>query len=37
MPGCHFTGPEGEEYTAHVKVSKVEGDDLGFNIQIRPS
>jgi hypothetical protein len=34
---CHFTGPEGKEYTAHMKVTKVEGDDVQFYIQTRPS
>ena len=34
---CHFTGPDGKKYTAHMKVTKVEGTVVGFNIQIRPS
>ena len=29
---CHFTGPDGD-YTAHVEVTKVEGDDVSFNIE----
>jgi uncharacterized lipoprotein len=29
---CHFTGPDGN-YTAHVEVTKVDGDDVLFNIQ----
>jgi hypothetical protein len=33
---CHFTGPEGP-YTAHVKVTKVSGDDVEFFIQTKPS
>jgi Domain of unknown function (DUF4333) len=33
---CHFTGPEGP-YTAHVKVTKVNGDDVEFFIQTKPS
>jgi hypothetical protein len=28
---CHFTGPDGN-YTAHVKVTKVDGDDVEFYI-----
>ncbi len=34
---CHFTGPEGAPYTAHLKVTKVDGDDVEFYIQTRPS
>jgi hypothetical protein len=33
---CHFTGPEGP-YTAHVKVTKVEGDDVFFQIDTKRS
>ncbi|OBF38719.1 hypothetical protein A5724_09155 [Mycobacterium sp. ACS1612] len=29
---CHFTGPDGN-YTAHVEVTKVDGEDVLFNIQ----
>jgi Domain of unknown function (DUF4333) len=29
---CHFTGPEGP-YTAHLKVTKVDGSDVEFNIR----
>ena len=28
---CHFTGPDGA-YTAHLKVTKVDGDDVEFYI-----
>lgn len=34
---CHFTGPEGTEYTAHMKVTKVEGDNVQFYIKTEPS
>jgi hypothetical protein len=34
---CHFTGPEGTDYTAHMKVTKVEGDDVEFYIKTAPS
>jgi hypothetical protein len=34
---CHFTGPEGTDYTAHMKVTKVEGDDVQFYIKTAPS
>jgi hypothetical protein len=33
---CHFTGPEGP-YTAHVKVTNVNGDDVEFYIQTKRS
>jgi hypothetical protein len=33
---CHFTGPEGP-YTAHLKVTSVNGEDVGFFIQTKPS
>jgi hypothetical protein len=33
---CHFTGPEGP-YTAHLKVTKVNGDDVEFFIQTKRS
>jgi hypothetical protein len=33
---CHFTGPDGD-YTARVKVTKVEGDDLEFLIETKRS
>jgi uncharacterized lipoprotein len=34
---CHFTGPEGAEYAAHMRVTKVEGDDVEFYIKTAPS
>jgi uncharacterized protein YndB with AHSA1/START domain len=34
---CHFTWPEGKDYTAHMKVTKVEGDDVQFYIKTAPS
>ena len=34
---CQFTGPEGAEYTAQMKVTKVEGDDVEFYIKTAPS
>jgi hypothetical protein len=33
---CHFTGPEGP-YTAHLKITKVNGEDVSFDIQSRRS
>jgi hypothetical protein len=34
---CTFTGPEGKEYTADLRVTKVEGDDVQFYIETEPS
>ena len=34
---CKFTGPEGKEYTAHMKVTKVEGDNVEFYVRSKPS
>ncbi len=33
---CEFTGPDGP-YTANMKVTKVEGDDVEFYIKTEPS
>jgi Domain of unknown function (DUF4333) len=34
---CTFTGPEGVEYTAHMKVTKVEGENVEFYVESKPS
>lgn len=34
---CTFTGPEGVEYTADMRVTKVEGDDVEFYIETAPT
>src|SRR5512139_1665538 len=34
---CTFTGPEGKPYTANMRVTKVEGDDVEFYIETAPS
>ncbi|HKH53487.1 MAG TPA: DUF4333 domain-containing protein [Mycobacterium sp.] len=34
---CHFTGPEDKDYTAHMKITKVEGDDVQFYIKTEPT
>jgi Domain of unknown function (DUF4333) len=34
---CKFTGPEGKEYTAHMKVTKVQGDNVEFYVESKPS
>jgi Domain of unknown function (DUF4333) len=34
---CHFTGPEGKPYTAHMRITKVEGEQVVFDVKSRPS
>ncbi|MBY0285823.1 MAG: DUF4333 domain-containing protein [Mycobacteriaceae bacterium] len=34
---CKFTGPEATEYTADMRITKVEGDDVEFYIETKPS
>ncbi len=34
---CKFTGPEGDDYTANMKVTKVDGENVEFYIQTRPT
>ncbi|MCV4714381.1 DUF4333 domain-containing protein, partial [Escherichia coli] len=34
---CTFTGPEGARYTANMRVTKVEGDDVEFYIETAPT
>ena len=34
---CHFTGPAGKDYIAHMRVTKVEGDNVEFYIKTEPS
>lgn len=34
---CHFTGPENKPYTAHMRITKVDGDQILFDVQSRPS
>ncbi|KUI41458.1 hypothetical protein AU197_17840 [Mycobacterium sp. IS-1590] len=34
---CKFTGPEGEEYTANMRVTKVEDEDVEFYIETAPT
>jgi uncharacterized protein DUF4333 len=33
---CHFTGPEGP-YVAHMRITKVDGDNVEFDVQTRRS
>jgi Domain of unknown function (DUF4333) len=34
---CHFTGPEGRPYTAHLKITNVDGDNVKFDIKTFPT
>lgn len=34
---CKFTGPEAKEYTADMRITKVDGDDVEFYIETKPS
>ena len=34
---CHFTGPQGTPYTAHMKITKVDGENVEFDIQTKPT
>ncbi|MBW0013075.1 DUF4333 domain-containing protein [Mycobacterium sp.] len=34
---CHFTGPEGKPYTAHMRITKVDGEQVTFDVRSRPS
>ena len=34
---CHFTGPEGKPYTAHMRITNVNGERVDFDVRSRPS
>jgi hypothetical protein len=34
---CHFTGPEGKPYTAHMRITNVSGERVDFEVKSRPS
>jgi len=34
---CHFTGPQGKPYTAHMRITKVDGERVDFDVRSRPS
>jgi hypothetical protein len=34
---CHFTGPEGKPYTAHMRITKVDGERVDFDVRSRPT
>ena len=34
---CHFTGPEGKQYTANMRITKVNGTEADFHVNTHPS
>jgi hypothetical protein len=34
---CHFTGPAGQAYTAKLKITKIQGTTVTFDVNARPS
>lgn len=34
---CHFTGPQGKPYLAHLRITKVEGEAIEYDIKTQPS
>jgi hypothetical protein len=34
---CHFTGPEGKEYVANMRITKVNGSEVDFDVNTHPS
>ena len=34
---CHFTGPEGTPYVANMRITKVEGERVEFDVKTHPS
>jgi len=34
---CHFTGPEGKQYVANMKITKITGDNVEFDVNTHPS
>ena|SRR5271166_1163187 len=34
---CHFAGPEGTPYTAHMRITKVDGERVDFDVRSRPT
>ncbi|OJZ74075.1 hypothetical protein BRW65_09580 [Mycobacterium paraffinicum] len=34
---CHFTGPEGVQYTANMRITKVDGERVEFDVKTHPS
>jgi hypothetical protein len=34
---CHFTGPEGKQYTANMRITKVTGEEVDFDVNSHPS
>jgi hypothetical protein len=33
---CHFTGPHGQPYTAHMRITSIQGQRVVFFVQARP-
>jgi hypothetical protein len=34
---CHFTGPEGKDYTASVRINQIQGQRVLFYVSTRPT
>lgn len=34
---CHFTGPEGTSYVANMRITKVDGERVEFDVNTHPS
>lgn len=34
---CHFTGPEAKLYIAHMRITKVDGERVDFDVKTHPS
>jgi Domain of unknown function (DUF4333) len=34
---CHFTGPEGKQYTANMRITKVNCEQVEFDVKTHPS
>jgi hypothetical protein len=34
---CHFNGPDGTKYTAHMRITKVKGTSVGYFVNTFPS
>ena len=34
---CHFTGPEGTPYVANMRITKVDGERVEFDVKTHPS
>lgn len=34
---CHFTGPDGKQYTANMRITKVDGQAVDIDVNTHPS